>query len=121
MTARLKQIYFRSGIEPFVWIAALLYLGLSTPTENAHFTICPLAYIGIVHCPGCGLGHSVSYALHGDLPRSFHAHMLGVPAILILTARIASIFKNVFRHHPQPITTNNRSSHAQCNAVDADT
>jgi len=44
--------------------------------------------MGITWCPGCGLGHSIAFLLHGDLRNSFHAHWLGVPALIIILYRI---------------------------------
>jgi hypothetical protein len=44
--------------------------------------------MGITWCPGCGLGHSISFLLHGDIKNSFHAHWIGVPALVIIAHRI---------------------------------
>jgi hypothetical protein len=43
--------------------------------------------------PGCGLGHSISYLLHGDTVNSFHAHWLGIPALTGIAHRIYSLIK----------------------------
>ena len=118
-----RQIFSHAGIEPFIWIAALLYLAVSPPPEHPDFTLCPLAHMGITHCPGCGLGRSVSYAFHGEFSESYHAHVAGMPAILILTARIFSIFRNARRTSPNNshTTKHQRSAHGKRNAVNADT
>jgi hypothetical protein len=54
--------------------------------------------MGITWCPGCGLGHSIAYFMHGDIYHSFHAHWLGIPAFFIICHRIYVLIKlNVFR------------------------
>ncbi|MCC8424435.1 DUF2752 domain-containing protein [Mucilaginibacter sp. UR6-11] len=53
--------------------------------------------MGITWCPGCGIGHAMSWLLHGDLIRSWRAHWLGVPALLIITYRIFTLGRNLFR------------------------
>jgi hypothetical protein len=49
--------------------------------------------MGITWCPGCGLGHSIAFLLHGDVRNSFHAHWLGIPALLIILYRIVDLVK----------------------------
>ncbi|WP_233276895.1 DUF2752 domain-containing protein [Mucilaginibacter paludis] len=66
----------------------MLTLCLSNPYQAAHFELCPLKLLGINWCPGCGLGHSISYLFHGNIPASLHAHWLGIPAIIIIFRRI---------------------------------
>ncbi|WP_230546147.1 DUF2752 domain-containing protein [Mucilaginibacter sp. UR6-11] len=39
----------------------------------------------------------MSWLLHGDLIRSWRAHWLGVPALLIITYRIFTLGRNLFR------------------------
>ncbi|WDF55393.1 DUF2752 domain-containing protein [Mucilaginibacter sp. KACC 22063] len=70
---------------------AIVALGLSDPGSSSHFTLCPLKLMGFNWCPGCGLGHAISWLLHGDLKRSFATHQLGVPALLIIFHRICYI------------------------------
>ncbi|WP_259091678.1 DUF2752 domain-containing protein [Mucilaginibacter dorajii] len=66
----------------------MLCLALTPPQATSHFTLCPLKLMGITWCPGCGLGHSIIYLFHGQLRNSFHAHWLGVPAVLVISHRI---------------------------------
>ena len=80
-------------IEQAFWIAALLGLFIMNPSGLNHLTLCPLALSGLDFCPGCGLGRSISFLLHGDLQKSIHMHMLGIPALLIIVYRIYHIFK----------------------------
>jgi hypothetical protein len=57
--------------------------------------------MGITWCPGCGLGHAISFLFHGDLKSSFHAHWLGVPAVIIIGYRIFSLAR--MRLYSQPL------------------
>ncbi|HEY2583255.1 MAG TPA: DUF2752 domain-containing protein [Mucilaginibacter sp.] len=52
--------------------------------------------LGFSWCPGCGLGHSISFLFHGDLNRSFHAHWLGIPALVIISHRIYILIRMRF-------------------------
>jgi hypothetical protein len=81
------------GFEGFIWIAALFYFAFFVNPFETHFTICPLANAGFEHCPGCGLGNSISLFFHGYFTESFNTHILGIPALLIIIHRIYSIFK----------------------------
>jgi len=85
--------------EPVIWSAGLLALALITPGAG-HFTVCPLALSGITWCPGCGLGASVSHLLHGNLAASLDAHILGVPAVVILVHRIIQSTITFIRKEP---------------------
>jgi len=84
----LIRAFFLKYFELTFWVTALIALGVSHPTQATHFTLCPLKLMGITWCPGCGLGHSIAFLLHGDLRNSFHAHWLGVPALIIILYRI---------------------------------
>lgn len=84
-------LYWRIGLETLTWIVALLYLAIHNPYEQAGFTICPLENLGFHYCPGCGLGRSVSFLLHGDIIGSFQTHILGIPATIILFFRTFSL------------------------------
>jgi hypothetical protein len=81
------------GFEGFIWITALLYLAFFVNPFEIHFTICPLSNLGFEHCPGCGLGNSIALIFRGDIIQSFDAHILGIPALLIILHRIFSIIK----------------------------
>jgi hypothetical protein len=51
--------------------------------------------MGITWCPGCGLGHSIAFLLHGDIKNSFHAHWIGVPALIIIVYRIVVLARGL--------------------------
>jgi hypothetical protein len=71
---------------------ALILLAISTPGAN-HFSLCPLANIGITWCPGCGLGRAITYAFHGDIKQAQALHWFVFPALAILLFRIAQLSK----------------------------
>ncbi len=89
------HIHFkRFHVEAFFWMAALIALAIDNPySSKPHYSLCVFKMLGFDHCPGCGLGHSVSCALKGDITNSFHYHPLGIIAIIILLHRIYNLFK----------------------------
>lgn len=97
-----KKIYilFRRNLEAFIWMAALLALALTSPADSC-YSLCPLHNLGIGWCPGCGLGHAISWLFRGDLVSSFYAHPLGIPATAVILMRIITIFRKnylFYRH-----------------------
>ncbi|QKJ33217.1 DUF2752 domain-containing protein [Mucilaginibacter mali] len=80
----------RSNIELLFWVAALIALGFSDPTQT-HFVLCPLRLMGFTWCPGCGIGHAIAYLFHGNIAASWHAHWLGIPALAVLLYRIVTL------------------------------
>ena len=94
MTKVISQTFHRFNLEAFVWLGGLLALALMNPGNESHYSLCLLKNIGFNFCPGCGLGHSISYFLHGELVRSFQTHPLGIVATIILTSRILSLLKD---------------------------
>ena len=59
-----------------------------------HLTICVFHYLGASWCPGCGIGRSISYLLHGDWQNSISTHWLGTFALLIIVYRILQLIIN---------------------------
>jgi len=81
-------------VELLFWVAALLMLAIAEPelhSQAHHFTICPLANLGISWCPGCGIGRSITQLLHGNFEESFAHHWFGVPALIIISTRVWSL------------------------------
>ncbi|WP_255563247.1 MULTISPECIES: DUF2752 domain-containing protein [Mucilaginibacter] len=76
---------------------ALVCLAFTNPASQGHFSLCPFKAIGLTWCPGCGLGHAISYLFHGDIRSSFHAHWLGIPVVLALFYRIVVLLNT--RHY----------------------
>jgi hypothetical protein len=81
------------GLEGFIWIVAIVYLAFFNNPFQSHFTICPLSNAGFEHCPGCGLGNSISFLFNGNFSESFKTHLLAIPAIVIIVYRIYTIIK----------------------------
>jgi hypothetical protein len=82
--------------ELIFWVLALMTLAIATPEEYGHahhFTLCPLANLGIDSCPGCGVGRSITQLLHGNLTESWKHHWFGIPALLIIVFRIVGLIK----------------------------
>jgi hypothetical protein len=63
------------------WGTALLLLYFFTPSDDG-FSLCVLSQLGFTHCPGCGIGHAIHYALHFNITASWDAHFLGMPATI---------------------------------------
>jgi hypothetical protein len=64
-------------------------------------SLCPLKWMGFSWCPGCGLGHSIHYLLHGDLAASWKSHPLGIFALGTLAYRTFGLGKQqiqIFYH-----------------------
>jgi len=83
----IKQ-FFRKHFELLFWVSALIALVITDPSTAGQYSLCPLKLMGITWCPGCGLGHSISWLLHGNIKNSWHAHWFGVPALGIILYRI---------------------------------
>jgi hypothetical protein len=77
--------------EALIWLAALIYLGLSDPTSSTHISLFPPDWILGIKSPGFNLGHSISFLFHGDITAAIQAHYFGIPAVMILIWRIASL------------------------------
>ncbi len=94
----LSRLTAAIDLEMVIWISGLVFLALYNPATGTDFTVCPFRLLGIHWCPGCGLGHSVSFLLHGDVVRSWQCHPLGIPALGILMMRIVTLFRNSSTH-----------------------
>jgi hypothetical protein len=87
---------FISGfpLEALIWFSALVALAFADPSNASHITLCPIANLGFEFCPGCGLGRSITWLLHGSLINSLKMHPLGVITVFILVHRIIQLAKN---------------------------
>lgn len=89
----------RIPLELLFWIAALVLLGMAEPQghhQAHHFTLCPLAGMGLDWCPGCGIGRSLTQLLHGNIAESIEHHWFGIPALLIISYRIGVLISARF-------------------------
>jgi hypothetical protein len=89
----------RKSLELFSWVFAIACLSFLDPTQTEQ-SLCFFNWLGFEHCPGCGLGKSISYALDGQLNLSFATHMMGTPVLAGLILRIIQLI------HKNFITTN---------------
>ena len=89
MPARLHISKYTASI---IWIIALLLL-FFMDTSNETGSLCIFKFIGFTSCPGCGIGHAIHYALHLNFMRSFHEHILGLPATMTI---LYTVFKPLF-------------------------
>jgi len=96
-----KKITEYLDLEALIWLSAILYLTIVRLNPEIHFSICPLHNLGLTFCPGCGLGHSVSYFLHGEFERSIQTHWLGPIATIIIVFRIIVLIKNILIKFPK--------------------
>jgi hypothetical protein len=90
----------RFPLELIFWISVLVALTTATPYDHLHdpgFTLCPLSNLGIKWCPGCGLGRSITNLLHGNVLESIKLHWLGIPALLLICARMVTLSKFYLR------------------------
>ena len=86
----MKRIKTYFSAELIFWIITLMYLAIISPVD-AHFSFCLFKHLGINWCPGCGIGRSISYLLHGDIIKSFQTHILGTFALLVIVYRILQL------------------------------
>lgn len=86
----------RLNPEAWMWMFGLLFLACVTPSGDPHYSLCLFKNLGISFCPGCGLGRSISFLLHGQVLQSIHAHPLGIIALAILMRRIVVLFRYSF-------------------------
>lgn len=94
------KYYFFLHFEWIALISGLLLMAFLDPFSQAP-SICPIDRLGFDFCPGCGLGTSIAYAARGNLTASFHSHPLGLFAILVIMARIGSIFRRNYEFKKQ--------------------
>lgn len=76
-------------IEQVIWTIALTVV-FFMDVSSSEGSLCVFKFLGINFCPGCGLGHSVYYALHFDFYNSFQHHLMGP---FVTLAILIQIFK----------------------------
>lgn len=80
----------RQHLELLFLMAALTLL-FFLPVEKKETSLCLFSLLGMGQCPGCGLGHSIYYALHLNLAASFQHHPIGIFAVLVIFSRIKQL------------------------------
>jgi hypothetical protein len=85
---------FRKNLELLFWIAAIIVL-FFLPVNKPGSSLCLSVLLGFGHCPGCGIGHAIHYALHLKFALSFQSHPLGIFGVMIIFMRIWQLTKTV--------------------------
>ncbi|MFA8299579.1 MAG: DUF2752 domain-containing protein [Hyphomicrobiales bacterium] len=84
--------YIKSNIELLFWAISLIALALMNPDVEG-ISLCPFTMLTGYKCFGCGLGHSISYLLHGEAGKSVAAHWLGPLVVLGIITRIYTLVR----------------------------
>jgi len=93
------KILFQRYFELTAWVSALILLALMDPCTSPHYSFCIFKFLGFRYCPGCGIGHSISYLFRGDFRASFSAHPLGIFALAVIIYRIYKLSTiHIFSH-----------------------
>lgn len=98
--------------EALIWTFALTALALWPSSGALGFEglgLCPLDRLGLPWCPGCGLGHGVRHALHGEWNAATLAHPLALPVLALLLYRIASVLWSAVRTRHKPLDAGPKS------------
>ena len=77
-------------LELLFWLAGLTTLFFLSE-EISDTSLCVFSLLGFEHCPGCGIGHAIHYALRLDITASFRHHPLGIIAVIIIFIRIKQL------------------------------
>jgi len=85
--------YYTKYFEVAFWIFALTSLAVMKPGTDTHYSFCIFKMFGLPFCPGCGLGHSISYLFHGNIKASLSSHPLGIFAVVVILLRITKLFR----------------------------
>lgn len=75
------------------WIIALILPFFIDPHADGHMSLCLFHQLGFDWCPGCGLGRSMALLYLGEWQASFRMHFMGAPALLLIAARIVTLFR----------------------------
>jgi hypothetical protein len=94
--------WFHKNLELLCWTTALAVLFfLSENTKDT--SLCLFSLVGFGHCPGCGIGHAIHYALHLQVAASFQHHPLGIFAVIVIFIRIKQLLyplKSIYETKP---------------------
>ncbi len=82
--------WVRSHVELLFWLTAILVL-FFLPESTTDTTLCIFSLFGFGHCPGCGIGHALHYALRLKFALSVHHHPMGIFGVLIIFIRIKQL------------------------------
>lgn len=108
----MKRLKLLPWTELALWSGGLIFLAFQNPSSEG-FTLCPIKSFSGWDCPGCGLGHSISWLFRGELATSWETHKMGMPALGILVFRIGQLINLALkpRHHYHEPEQSNSSKH----------
>jgi len=92
-----RQIIFKLPLEATIWITGLIALAIYYPADTSHASLCVFNNLGFTFCPGCGLGRSISYLMHGEFINSLVTHPFGILAVVILLSRSLKLFFDYYK------------------------
>ena len=93
-------------IEWIVFLGGLFLMAIMDPFTTGH-SLCAFDALGIPFCPGEGLGHSIAFLFRGDFSAALQANFMGPIAVLVLSARIIKLWKELFFKKNSLITDTN--------------
>ena len=86
--------WLRNNFELLSWVTALIAL-FFLPENKPDTSLCLSTLLGFGHCPGCGMGHAIHYALHLKFAVSFQHHPLGIFGVMAIFIRIKQLAKTI--------------------------
>lgn len=81
----------KSHREAAFWAIALVLLAWQPFGSTS---LCGVHWLGFTYCPGCGIGTSIAHVLQGNFSAAWQAHYFGIPAVLIILARVFHLLKS---------------------------
>jgi hypothetical protein len=99
MKNRYQSLFKRVPVELLFWVGALTLLFLLDPKGPQSLDLCLFRFIGFDSCPGCGLGRSISFLMHGEPMLSLSAHVLGPFAFVVISSRVFTLTKQFLTIH----------------------
>lgn len=90
---RINKTYSKSKIFPleFLFFASALVALYFANINGSQYSLCPLKALKINFCPGCGLGHSLHFIMHGHFKLAWQAHPIGFFAFPVIIYRICTL------------------------------
>ncbi len=109
--ASMVRAFIKKYIDNLIWFAAIVWL-FNMNVGSADDSLCIFKFAGFASCPGCGIGHSIHYALHLDFTSSFQEHWMGLPATIFLIIQVFKPFhyNKPFKYHG-PTNANDAERH----------
>lgn len=96
MTIKLNKL----PVELLFFLTALIGLYF-LDSSTSHHSLCPLAAMGLDFCPGCGIGRSIHYFMHGNFKASLEMHPFGFFAFGVIIHRIYTLTKKTLNYFPK--------------------